>query len=243
MSLSIDEQKAAIRRQVWTLLEERGVARFPRPILGRIPNFEGAELAAARLAALPEFERARVVKVNPDAPQRPVRYRVLAAGKVLLTPTPRLRSGFLVVDPAALSKSRCLEAASIGGAFRFGRPVRLDELPRVDLVVAGSVAVAPSGARLGKGGGYSELEYGVLRELGLLTSQVPVWTTVHELQLVPEVPMEAFDVPVDRVVTPSRVLECGGGLAKPRGILWEWVSAEQLAAMPVLGELRGRVGA
>ena len=50
--------------------------RFPRPVHHRIPNFVDAEEAAARLATLPEFLAARVVKVNPDTPQKAVRKQV-----------------------------------------------------------------------------------------------------------------------------------------------------------------------
>jgi hypothetical protein len=38
----------------------------------RIPNFVDAEKAAQRLADLPEFKAAKVVKVNPDTPQKMV---------------------------------------------------------------------------------------------------------------------------------------------------------------------------
>jgi 5-formyltetrahydrofolate cyclo-ligase len=48
---------------------------------GRIPNFVGAEEAAQRLIATDLFRRAQVVKVNPDAPQKPVREAVFEEGK------------------------------------------------------------------------------------------------------------------------------------------------------------------
>jgi hypothetical protein len=48
------------------------LCRFPRPVHHRIPNFVDAEKAAARLAGLPEFKAAAVVKVNPDTPQKMV---------------------------------------------------------------------------------------------------------------------------------------------------------------------------
>ncbi len=65
------EVKQAIREQIWARLMAEHVAAFPFPIVGRIPNFQGAEQAAARLADLPEFRGAQVIKVNPDSPQRP----------------------------------------------------------------------------------------------------------------------------------------------------------------------------
>ena len=64
------KEKDKIRYEVWRKLEELGLARFPRPVYGRIPNFIGAEKAASRLLNLREYIDARVVKVSPDSPQR-----------------------------------------------------------------------------------------------------------------------------------------------------------------------------
>jgi 5-formyltetrahydrofolate cyclo-ligase len=67
---------------------------------------------------------------------------------------PRLAADdpFFALDPDHLSESP-RKAASISGAARSARQVALAELPEVDLVVMGSVAVAQDGARLGKGAG------------------------------------------------------------------------------------------
>lgn len=78
--------KWAIRKRVWDYMEAKNIARNPRPVHHRIPNFEGAELAAANLCSLPEFQSAKVVKVNPDTPQKEVRFGVLTAGKRLMAP-------------------------------------------------------------------------------------------------------------------------------------------------------------
>ena len=59
--------KQAVRRRVWALLERERAARFPGAE-GRIPNFAGASVAAARLASLPAWRAARVVKSNPTPP-------------------------------------------------------------------------------------------------------------------------------------------------------------------------------
>lgn len=104
-----DLSKEHVRRKVWDLMEKQAIVRPPRPVRGRIPNFEGAERAAGRLLELQEFKAAKTVKVNPDSPQRPVREAVLNAKKTLLTPTPRLRVGFLVLDPeSSCEKAHCL---------------------------------------------------------------------------------------------------------------------------------------
>src|SRR6187402_2778761 len=143
------EQKQAARERAWAALTEAGAARFPRPIHGRIPNFAGSEEAARALIQTPEFQRARVVKVNPDAPQRFLRAEVLRQVKILLAPTPRLREGFLVLDPATIDPKPYAKAAAIGGMAKYGRPVPLADAPKPDLLVVGSVAVSLAGARTG----------------------------------------------------------------------------------------------
>ena len=52
--------KQRIREYIWRLLEEKGVARFPKPVYGRIPNFVGSEIAASRILELEEYRGARV---------------------------------------------------------------------------------------------------------------------------------------------------------------------------------------
>jgi hypothetical protein len=82
--------KQALRERIWRLLERRRVGRFPLPLADRIPNFAGAEAAAERLAALPEWRAAQALKCNPDAPQRAVRLRALREGKDVYVAVPRL---------------------------------------------------------------------------------------------------------------------------------------------------------
>lgn len=247
MPTASKQAKQEIRERVWRLLEESGVARFPRPVYGRIPNFIGAEEAARRLFELKEWSRAQVVKVNPDAPQHPVRLQALLDGKLLIMASPRLREGFILLDPRGIPTRAYGRAATIRGAFLFGRKLDLDGLKRlgsVDLVVEGSVAVSPDGGRLGKGEGYAELEYAILRELGLVDESTPIATTVHELQLVGRIPRDPWDVPVDIIATPKRVIRVSRRGPRPKGVIWSAVTPEMLSRMPVLRELarlkRGR---
>jgi 5-formyltetrahydrofolate cyclo-ligase len=220
-------------------LRESRAARFPFPVEGRIPNFRGAEKAAARLRELELYRRARALKVNPDAPQLPVRAMALADGKTVYVPTPRLRGRFLRLDPADVPAGRRREAASLSAWGRYGRDVTPQELAEagVDLVVTGCVAVAPDGARAGKGEGYGDLEYAMLRELG--HPEVPVATTVHPAQIVPALAVEPHDIPVDVIVTPEGVLFTHSPYPKPDRVDWDRLTPEDLEAMPVLAALPG----
>lgn len=235
--------KQALRERIWDELEETGTARFPFPPHGRIPNFDGAPAAADRLIGLDAWDAADAVKANPDAPQLPARRRALSEGMTVYMAVPRLRDErcFLELDPDRLREQGVDtdDAATIGGSDDYGVPVYPDELPEIDLILAGSVAVTADGRRVGKGEGYSDLEFAILREFGLVDDDTPTSTTVHELQVVDsDVPTDAHDVPLDYVVTPDRVIETGAG-GKPNGVDWNALSDEQRAEIPVLDRLRG----
>jgi 5-formyltetrahydrofolate cyclo-ligase len=226
--------KQAVRERVWALLEREGAARFPGA-KGRIPNFAGAPTAAARLASHPAWRATRVLKANPDAPQLPVRAQAVADGKLLYMAVPRLTDEhpFILIDPERLDAPP-RRAASIGGAARAGRRVAVEELDAVDLVVCGSVAVNRQGARVGKGGGFSDLEFALLAEAGLIGPDTVVATTVHPLQVLDgALPETDHDFRLDLIVAGEEVIACRR-TRRPPGILWERLDAAKVAAIPAL---------
>jgi 5-formyltetrahydrofolate cyclo-ligase len=234
--------KAELREDVWSAMRLAKVARFPGAA-GRIPNFTGAEAAAQRLRDMPAWQAALTVKANPDSPQLPVRQRALEDGKTLYMAVPRLAEPepFFALDPDHLDQPP-RKAASISGASKSARRVRLDELTPVDLVVMGSVAAGEDGARLGKGGGFADLEFALAIAAGLIGPHTVAVTTVHEIQVRPAgtIPLTSHDVPVDFVVTPERVIDCRAG-RPPRpsaGIAWDDLTEEKIAAIPLLSALR-----
>jgi 5-formyltetrahydrofolate cyclo-ligase len=234
-----------MRREVWAAMRAAKVARFPGAE-GRIPNFTGAEAAAERLRSTSEWQAARTLKANPDSAQLPVRQRGLEDGKTVYMAVPRLAGPepFFALDPDHLSESP-RKAASISGAERSARRVMLSELSPVDLVVMGSVAVGEDGARLGKGGGFADLEFALATAAGLIGPQTVSVTTVHELQVRPAstIPLTGHDVPVDFIVTPERVIACRGQGSRPvPGICWEDLTEEKIAAIPLLSAQRAAGG-
>ena len=160
------------------------------------------------------------------------------------------------------------------GAAKHGTPITLYEEYTVDLVVVGSTAVCPNtGARVGKGEGFAELEWGILSQQGNLdASKVLVATTVHDCQVfdggieepwkslmadlreegdtgeagsgeTPFGTLTQHDVPVDIVVTPTRIIRVPNRLPKPSGVYWNLLSPQKLAQIRVLQELKNRTEA
>lgn len=231
--------KQAIRERMWGLIESDPSIGLPPGAPGRIPNFAGAELAAAKLSQIPEWSSARVVKCNPDTPQLPVRAAALRDGKLLYMAVPKLtaEAPFFALEQRTLSVP-VERAVSIDGARNHGVLTPLEQVEPVDLIVCGSVAVNSVGVRIGKGGGYADLEFALLAELGLVSDRTLIATCVHDVQVVTEdLPETAHDFRVDVIATPTRLLRCPR-FARPHGILWEQLESAKIAAIPLLAQRR-----
>lgn len=228
--------KAAIRDRVWTALEAARVV--PPGVHGHIPDFIGSKEAALRLVQLAQWQHARTVKANPDRAQRPARSLALGDGKLLFMAVPRLAEPhpFLRLDPAVLEGDP-RRFADRRMAAQAARPVGVGEMPAIDVIVCGSVAVNSDGVRIGKGAGYADIEIALLAQAGLLKPDTLIVTTVHELQVLDEtLPRRRHDFTVDYILTPDRVITCGPP-HRPTGIDWDELSADQLRAIPVLHAL------
>ena len=230
------EQQAAkdeIRQRVWRQLIDREAGHGD--VVGGIPNFVGSDQAAERLRHLPAWRTARTVKANPDWAQQPARRLALAAGKLLFMAVPRLAEPdpFYRLDPAVLGADT-ERAADRSVAAELAPLVSLADMPSIDFIICGSVAVNLEGVRIGKGAGYSDIEVALLAEAGLLRPETTIVTTVHELQVLDEpLPSSGHDFTIDYILTPERIVACPRR-DRPSGIAWELVAPEIAAAIPVL---------
>ncbi|NWW34278.1 MTHSD protein, partial [Panurus biarmicus] len=234
-----------IREKVWEHLEASGLAEFPRPVHGRIPNFKGSLQACSSLRELHVFSRAREVKVDPDKPLEGARLAALQARKTLLVPTPRLRTGLFnrIVPPPGATKEILRKCATSQGVKDYSVPVGLDGKAQVDLVVVGSVAVSEKGWRIGKGEGYADMEYAMMVSMGAVQEDTPVVTIVHDCQVldIAEELLDDHDLTVDYILTPTRTIQTNCKRPKPRGIMWhKAMSSEMLGKIPILKTLRCR---
>jgi 5-formyltetrahydrofolate cyclo-ligase len=192
------KSKRDVREYVWNAIKP--YSKFPPPY-GRIPNFVGAEKACEKLRKLEEYRKAKVIFSAPDSPLKRAREIVLEDGKTLLVVKPKM-TGFLLVERG--------KAGTIKEMLRYGREVDLNELSiHVDIFLQGCVAVDKKGNRIGKGSGFGDREYAVLREKGLISDVTLYVVVAHPIQIFEDLSylVDEHDVKVDLIITPSKIIK------------------------------------
>jgi 5-formyltetrahydrofolate cyclo-ligase len=195
------KSKQDVREHVWQVLEQKEIAAFPRPIKGRIPNFKGSGVAAGRLREIREFSSAHCVFCAPDYVLTRARELVLREQKVLAVATPHMKK-FLEIRN--IEEDCIVRASGIRGFEVFGERLKT----KVDLMVQGSVAVDRKGNKIGKGSGYGDREFHLLKSLNMMKPKVMVATIVHGEQVFGDMSglMNENDVKVDFIVTPEEII-------------------------------------
>jgi 5-formyltetrahydrofolate cyclo-ligase len=230
-------EKQEIRELVWSRMAQAGFHGNP---YGRIPPFPGQNKAAERLRRTTLYKESFSVMVPPDRPQLQVRINLLQDRKRLIMATPGLRDGFREIPSSRIPPSLWGKATSSIGVTRYGRKLAstLEQIGRVDLLVTGAVAVSLQGDRIGKGSGYFDLEYMILREIGSAGERTPVIAVVDDLQVFKELPWNEKDVSIDLIVTQTKSIPVHHPRPRPKGIDWLSLQPRQIRGMRPLWELR-----
>ncbi len=227
--------KDELRRHIRNRLRARGALRFPDSGHG-VPSFAGVEAATDLLRSLRIWKQARSVYIGFAPSTLGLRRAALDEGKTVYTPLPGLldKRCFLELNRERLRR-RYRQAATRRGALRWGTRVSPLEADVLDLFIYGSVAVALDGGRLGGGGGWDDLSYGLFRAARRAVDFTPVVTLVHNEQLLDtKIPMCLHDVPADVVITPTNVFSTITVYSRPTGILWRLVTEAQRRLIPAL---------
>ncbi|KAL1138187.1 hypothetical protein AAG570_009879 [Ranatra chinensis] len=243
-SKEVKVTKQSIRVETWNKLQSANVLLFPIPCTYRIPRFIGEVEATQLLSELEVFKSAKVIKVALDKAHECMRHKVIEEGKDLIAGSPGLREAvFLhVKPPAGSNKSSIRMASSRAGINHLGTALVFNSEIKVDLIIVGSVAVDKTGRRIGKGEGFSDLEFSLLMKLGAISPDATIVTVVHDLQVYDTLPDEVFqpfDVPVDYIVTPTQVIEVSPRRSRPN-LMWHLLSNRRVNNIPVIKQLLDR---
>lgn len=234
--------KRSIRVQTWKKIQD-GCSPYPRYVFNRISYFTGAEKAASLLVDTEEFKAATSIKVNGDRPQDPVKLVVVENKKKLFVPAGRQSSAvFVQINvPEDADDKEQKRAVRVNSIKEFGTDIGVDTDVKLDLLIIGSCAVSKKGHRIGRGNGYVDLDFAILKELGIVTPDTLIVTTVHDCQVYDDLPIDLFtnyDMPVDMIVTPTEVIRVEKKLPRPDGIIWHLLSERRLGIVPVLKEIK-----
>lgn len=190
------------------------------------------------------FQNAKNVEVNPDKALEHCRILTLKQGKDLFVPLPKLKDGLLKKWSASENNNeeQIKRIVSRWGIEYTGQPIGLnsDQTTHIDLFVLGSVAVGKNGNRIGKGRGYADLEYAILKEMNAIDDDTTIITVVHDSQVFDELPDDLFqkyDVPVDYILTPTEIIHVDRKQKRPDGIFWNLLSERRLRTMDILVKL------
>ena len=200
--------KQEVREWIWEKMTAEGIAQFPLPCYGRIPNFIGVEKATQLIQDLPEFKKARFIFSAPDFVLHNIRELVLQNRKQLLVATPHMLE-FLILNSNNIPTRMITKAVTIKSMYKFGNKVHLNQISRpLDIFCQGSVALDRTGNRLGKGKGYGDREYHLLKQEGIIDKQTLLITLIHDVQLIDDFSylMESNDVKMQIALTPSEII-------------------------------------
>lgn len=240
------DQATKVRLLVWKRLSQvaRPDSRFDLDLSRFVPDFTGREQCDERLMSLPALTEAKTVFVAPDNSLENYRALALRAGQRLVVPTFGLARGFVLLDGTQIDPGRVELASTLDGMERHGTTLSLAELRQlrtIDAVVTGAVAVTTQGLHFGSGDGNLDLEWALMRHLGLVTSETPIIVSVHDCQVLDaRVRPGSHDAVVDVIITPERTLKCAPTLHKPDGIFWNEIRGQAIRSKPYVRDLLAR---
>ncbi len=171
----------------------RGVlADFPEALLEResreiaeklfgLPEYRSAKMIFAYASMKKEVQTDLILQHALDAGKRVFLPKVTGAGQMVFTEI-RSLTELVYTEPFGIREPSLLSEAEI-----------IDP-PVPELMLVPGLAFDRAGNRLGHGGGYYD------RYLSELKSKTLLLGLALSCQLVPEVPAEPFDIPVDRVL-------------------------------------------
>lgn len=190
------KNKEEVRQYIWKKIEP--FCGFPSPY-GRIPNFRDAKKACERIRELEEYLNTECVFSAPDSVLLRLREIVLEDRKTLLAVLPRMK-GFVVLKDIVKPTIDKL---------KLGKPANFNELRgKVGIFAQGCVAVDLYGNRIGKGSGFGDREFEILKKESVLADKALFVVVAHDIQVLNDLSYlaEPHDAKADIILTPTRII-------------------------------------
>lgn len=237
------EARNLTREKVWSELRNvaRPDSRFHYNFAEFIPDYEGGNEAVRRLTELPVFQQAQIIFITPDNNLNRLRQVAINRGLLVIMPTYSIQRGFLQITRDDVPTGQEVFASTLDGMDQFAKPISLAEiaqLGRLDLLVTGASVITHDGIRFGKGHGFFDLEWAMMREIGVVDEYTPVTAVAHDCQVVElSLQPDTHDTIIDYIITPTRSIHVSSPYKKPQGINWQILPQEMRLGIPPLQQL------
>jgi 5-formyltetrahydrofolate cyclo-ligase len=170
---------------------------------GCAPPPVSAGKIAERLRRVSVYRDAKTVLIMPSPLLFQARINCLLDGKVLLMPSPAIKSGFYRVKPFSVGFPDLAYGTSLKGITLFGKKMQPKSLQKmeIDLALTGCTAIDQQGNRLGEGTGFFDLSMGMLAAFGAVTDKTVVGCVAGEKQISQDgLVCDVWDVGMDFLV-------------------------------------------
>ena len=232
--------KDVLRSIVWDKLIKyaKPDSRFHYNFSEFIPDFEGSDICADVIRSMDLYKHANILFITPDNCLEDLRMKCIIDKKNFIMPTYGIRRGFVYLDRKLVPEGKEDFASKLDGAEIFGRYIDLkfiEKIGKIDLMITGASIVSVNGVRYGKGHGYFDLEWAMMREIGVVDDKTPIMAVVHDCQVLEkDLSASKFDTIVDYIITPSQVIKVTTNKSKPKGIDWNTLDKNLIENIPPL---------
>lgn len=236
-------QRNIIREKVWIELKKYSLpdSRFHYNFAEFIADYEGSEKSIKDLTELNIYRKANILFITPDNNLVKLREISVKDNKLIIMPTYGIKRGFLTIQKDDVPTGQETFASTLDGMEKFARPISLEEIAKIkqlDLMVTGASIITHSGIRFGKGHGFFDLEWAMMREINVVNEETPIVAMAHDCQIVDMdlIPAD-HDTIVDYIITPTRTIHVSTKLQKPKKIDWNILPKEMRESIPPLQKL------
>ncbi len=237
-------ERDTIRERVWEQLSlvARPDSRYHLNFAEFIPDFEGSDQALTHLLDLDLYRESKRILITPDNCLEGIRSQSIRDSKQAIVPTYGIRRGMILLERGMVPQGQENYASSLDGMERFGERLTLADIQKlgeIDFLITGASVISINGVRYGKGHGFFDIEWAMMREIGMVGEETPVVAFVHDCQVTEnELQVEPFDTLCDIIITPSRLIRVSETQQKPKGIYWERLDPRLFESISLLPELR-----
>ncbi len=203
-------------------------------------SLKDAGRLAEMVRRLPGYKDAKQLFVGPAPLLQQIRINALLDNKQLIMPGPGLREGFFLLQPFSVPFKDLAHAVTYKGLARYGRRLDMNNLAdfQIGFFLTDLLAVDNKGGFVGDGLGFFDLSVAVLSKIGAVAEHFSCWGVSGKMQVQAEdIDLDTWDVHLNGVVTPDKIIEFGNKLCGGQEIVWQELDQKRIKKITPLWKI------